>query len=157
VIDLPLLPDADWEVALEHVGLHGVYRAMLLAVKGAEVKMLTNFILQPGQTPYLANPGTTLVLSEAVSQPLSHAISARLSRLQFPDGTGGPTEAGDGAVHFLRLRHGDRRQEAALYFHHYPATSNRWTRPDGPDGPRWDAIDAVYEIWRDIVTNPVIH
>jgi hypothetical protein len=151
-----LLPDADWEVALEHVGLNGVYRALLIAVKGAEVKMLTNFVLRPGEQPYLAPPGSTLVLSEAVSQPLADEISARLSRLQFSDGTGGPTEATDGSVHFLKLRHGKHRQQATLYFHHYPATSNRWTRPEGADGPRWDAIDAVYELWRDIVTNPVV-
>jgi hypothetical protein len=153
----PLLPDADWEVALEHVGLHGVYRALLIAVSGAEVKMLTNFVLQPGQQPYLANPGATLALSGAVSQPLADSISARLSQLQFSDGEGGPTDASDGSVHFLKLGHGQQQQRVALYFHHYPATSNQWTRPGGVDGPRWDAINAIYEIWRDIVTNPAVN
>jgi hypothetical protein len=153
----PLLPDADWEIALEHVGLHGVYRALLIAVKGGEVKMLTNFILQPGEHPYLAAPGATLVVSDVVSRRLADAIGARLSRLQFSDGTGGPTNASDGSVHFLKLRHGDQRREIALYFYHYPATSNQWTRPDGSDGPRWDAVNAVYEIWRDLMTNPVVN
>src|SRR5574338_703154 len=102
----PLLPDADWDVAFEHVGLHGVYRALLISVKGAQVKMLTNFVLRAGEDPYLAAPGTTLVLSDFVSQPLADGISARLSRLQFATGPGGPTDASDGSVHFLKLRQG---------------------------------------------------
>lgn len=150
----PLLPDADLDLTLEHVGLHGVYRALLIAVKGDTVRMLTNFVLKPGRDPYLDDPGAALVLSEVVSQPLADGIKARLTRVQFADGNGGPTNASDGSVHFLRFRHADRRQRTALYFYHYAATANQWTRPDGIDGARWDAINTVYEIWRDIVSDP---
>jgi hypothetical protein len=150
----PLLPDADWDVAMEHVGLHGVYRAVLIAVKGAEVKLLTNFVLRAGGgNPYLDAPGASLVLSDAVSQPLADAIAARLSRLQFADGGGGPDSASDGAVHFLKIRHGQPNGQTALYFYYYPATSNHWEIPGGIDEPRWRAINAVYEIWRDIVSH----
>lgn len=150
----PLLPDAEVELALEGIGLQGVYRALLIAVKGDTVRMLTNFVLKPGRNPYLDDPGAALVLFEATSQPLADGIKARLTRVQFADGNGGPPNASDGAVHFLKLRQGDRRQRLALYFYHYPATANQWTRPAGIDGPRWDAIDTVYEIWREIVSNP---
>jgi hypothetical protein len=152
----PLLPDADLDLTLEHVGFQGAYRALLLAVKGDTVKMLTNFILKPGGHPYLDDPGATLVLFEAVSQSLADGIKSRLTRIQFSDGNGGPSDASDGSVHFLKLRHGDRRQRLALYFYHYPATANQWTRPGGIDGPRWDVIDTVYEIWRDIVRDPLL-
>lgn len=149
-----LIPNADWDVAMEHVGLHGVYRAVLIAVKGHEVKLLTNFILRTrGGHPYLDAPGVSLALSDAVSQPLADGIAARLSRLQFADGGGGPDDASDGAVHFLRIRHGQLERKTALYFYYYPATSNHWEVPSGIDEPRWKAINTVYEIWRDIVSN----
>ena len=150
----PLLPAADWEITLESIGLDGLYRALIIAVKGAEVKMLTNFTLRPnGAMPYLSAPGTMLVLSEAVSQPLADKIRALLSRLQFAEGAGGSTTASDGAVTFLRIRHGAQEVSTQLYFWQYPATANHWIRPEGIDAQRWDAINTIYEIWRDVATN----
>ena len=150
----PLLLAAEWEITLESIGLDGLYRALLIAVRGAEVKMLTNFTLRPdGAMPYLGAPGSRLVLSEAVSQPLADKISALLSRLQFAEGAGGSASATDGAVSFLKVRHGTQERSTQLYFYQYPATANYWVKPDGVDAPRWDAISTIYEIWRDIATN----
>ena len=153
----PLLSAAEWEITLESIGLDGLYRALVIAVEGANVRMLTNFTLRPaGAMPYLSAPGSILVLSEAVSQPLADKISALLSRLQFAEGAGGSTTASDGAVSFLKIRHGTQEVSTQLYFDQYPATANFWTRPDGIDATRWDAINAVYETWRDIATNPAL-
>jgi hypothetical protein len=153
----PLLPAAEWEITLESIGLDGLYRALVIAVKSAEVRMLTNFTLRPnGAMPYLSAPGSSLMLSEVVSPPLADKISALLSRLQFTDGAGGATSAADGTVTFLKIRHGTREVSTQLYFYQYPATANHWVKPDGIDAPRWDAINTVYEIWRDIATNPAL-
>ena len=152
----PLLPLPEWEIQLENVGLDGLYRALLIAVKGNEVKMLTNFTMRPTGSPYLSAPGPSLILSDARSQPLAESIKARLANLQFVEGGGGRETASDGAVHFLTLHSGQVKRRTALYFDQYPATSNRWIVPIGIDEPRWQAIRTVYEIWREILSDPVL-
>jgi hypothetical protein len=153
----PLLPDAEWEVTLESIGLVGMYRALVVAVRGDQVRMLTNFTLRPSGPPYLSAPGATLAASQGQSQSLADDIRARLSQLQFSEGGGGSTTAADGAVTFLTIRHGSQERKTALYFYHFPASANHWRRPDGVDGERWDAINTVYEIWRDVVSSPAVN
>ena len=149
----PLIPAATWQVALENVGLDGLYRLLLIAVKDDEVRMLTNFRLRAA-TPYLDAPGTALIASQARSQHLAHVIAARLSRLQFTDGPGGQASAHDGAVHFLTISSAAETKKTALYFYQYPATSRHFNTPAGVDGPRWEAVDGIYKLWRDLL-NPV--
>ncbi len=152
----PLLPAPTWEVTLENIGLDGLYRVLLIAVQDDQVKLLTNFTLRPGVSPYLGAPATTLVAYTYASQQLADAIASRLSAIQFDNGPGGPPSARDGAVHFLKIRSLQQTTATALYFYQYPATSGHWQTPSGADSPRWDAIRGVYEIWREIVTHPAV-
>jgi hypothetical protein len=152
----PLFPAAQWQVALENIGLDGMYRVLLIAVMDDEVKVLTNFRLRAGEPPYLDRPGSALDASLTTSQHLADTIAARLARLQFTDGLGGLPDAHDGAVHFLTISSATETKTTALYFYQYPATSRRFNKPDGVDGPRWDAVHGIYELWREIVANPVV-
>jgi hypothetical protein len=153
----PLLPDAEWEVTLESISLVGLYRALVIAVRGDEVRMLTNFTLRPNGRPYMSTPGTRLASSQALSMPLAETIRDRLSQIRFSEGGGGSATAADGAVTFLSIRQGSQERKTALYYYHFPATANHWHRPDGVDGERWDAMNTVYEIWREVASNPAVN
>ena len=154
----PLIPDPTWEVVLENIGLDGLYRVMLIAVKDTDVRLLTNFTRRPGSSLIIGAPGATLVAYHADSQRLADSITARLSAIQFDDGEGGVENAADGAVHFLTIRSVGQppSRSTALYFYHYPATSGHWHAPTGIDLPRWEAVRDTYELWRSIVTDPVV-
>lgn len=151
----PLMLDPDWYVTMEIIGLEGFYRVVIIAVKGSEVKMLTNFALRARAQAYLGPPGESLVPTNLLSPSIADNIRERLSRLQFASGGGGDEAGFDGDVYFLTILSRTKEVKTALYFYQYPATAYRWVVPDGIDEPRWQAIRTVYEIWREILTNPV--
>jgi hypothetical protein len=152
----PLIPDPDWDVVMEIIGLEGLFRFVSLAVKGSEVKMLTNFTLRgTGVRAYLGPPAAALTSTLVLAQSVADDINDKLRRLQYAEGGGGDETGFDGEVHFLTLRSPAKVVRMALYFYQYPATAYEWDVPDGIDGPRWQAINTIYEIWRDLLTNPI--
>jgi len=154
----PLIPSPTWEVVFENIGLDGLYRVLLIAVKDSTVRVLTNLTQRQGTSPFIGAPGVALVAYHGESQRLADTIGARLSAMQFVDGIGGVETAADGAVHFLTIRSAAqaRSVSTALYFYNYPATSGHWHAPTGVDAARWEAVRDTYELWRSIVTDPVV-
>lgn len=152
----PVVPPPTWQVDLEAIGLDGGFRVLRLMVLPDEVRLITNFTLGSAAPPWLGVPGDSLVGYQIRTQSMVNRVTAVLQRMQFNDGTGGQREAHDGAAHFLRLQGPGRSGITALYYYTFPATSSLWYEPAGIDGPRWRAIRDVYELWKDIMTDPAL-
>jgi hypothetical protein len=147
----PLFDASPAAILLEAVRVTGGYRCMLLAVEAESVVLVTNLQLdeRPG-TPFAGGPGT---LRKYMSNDAAMAARtrSRIEQLRFDTGAGGDADTRDGSVHFIWVRVLGEDRHAALYGYSYPATEAVWKRPEaGTDGPRWDAIVAAYEIWRDV-------
>lgn len=139
-------------VILEIVLLAGGYQVLLLAVEAEHAWLVTNIGLrQVGEGQSAFGPRTPLLAYELPTA--SHGtISTELRQMTSigppEDGMGGVRLMSDGRVDFSKVKTDQTIRRTVLRGYEYDPVVPGWkvVKPDGEDGPRWDAIKQIHDL-----------